>query len=101
MTTKEQVIQAAREAGIRRNQHNLASNPVQYKFTYESSEDALERLYNLAYKAGEKAMQERAAKVCDSVQDCGPENGCCPTYWHEALDRAIDAIRALEVSKND
>ena len=91
MTTKEQVIQAAREAGVRRTQHILASNPVQDWFTYDSSEDALERLYNLAYKAGEKAMQERAAKVCDSLDKV--HWGCeVKASW------CSDAIRALELT---
>lgn len=38
--------------------------------------------------------REACAKVCDGVQDCGPENGCCPTYWNESLERAAAAIRA-------
>jgi hypothetical protein len=38
--------------------------------------------------------REACAKVCDALQDCGPENGCCPTYWNEALEKAEAAIRA-------
>ena len=38
--------------------------------------------------------REACAKVCEGVQDCGPENGCCPTYWNESLERAAAAIRA-------
>ena len=41
-----------------------------------------------------QAEREACAKVCQDIQDCGPENGCCPTYWNEALDRAEAAIRA-------
>jgi hypothetical protein len=44
--------------------------------------------------AGVKAEREACAKVCDGVQNCGPENGCCPTYWNESLERAAAAIRA-------
>jgi hypothetical protein len=38
--------------------------------------------------------REACAKVCNALQDCGPENGCCPTYWDEALEKAEAAIRA-------
>lgn len=49
----------------------------------------------LAYMQREVAAEREAcAKVCDGVQDCGPENGCCPTYWNESLERAAAAIRA-------
>jgi hypothetical protein len=40
------------------------------------------------------AEREACAKVCDALQDCGPENGCCPTYWNEALEKAESTIRA-------
>jgi hypothetical protein len=38
--------------------------------------------------------REACAKVCEDIQDCGPENGCCPTYWNEALEKAEEVIRA-------
>ena len=38
--------------------------------------------------------REACAKVCNALQDCGPENGCCPTYWDDALEKAEAAIRA-------
>jgi hypothetical protein len=38
--------------------------------------------------------REACAKVCNALQDCGPENGCCPTYWDAALAKAEAAIRA-------
>lgn len=41
------------------------------------------------------AALEEAAKLCDDTQDCGPDNGCCPTYWNEAAERCAAAIRAL------
>lgn len=40
------------------------------------------------------AALEEAAKVCDDTQDCGPDNGCCPTYWNEAAERCAANIRA-------
>ena len=39
------------------------------------------------------AEREACAKVCEALQDCGPENGCCPTYWNEALEKAESTIR--------
>lgn len=39
---------------------------------------------------------ENAAQCCISLQDCGPDNGCCPTYWNEALEKAEIEIRKLK-----
>ena len=81
MTTKEQVIQAARDC-------------MEVSLEKHWYCDAIERLYDIAYKAGEKAMQERAAKVCQSFK---LGNGSyIDDDW---ADMCIDAIRALEVSK--
>lgn len=71
--TDEQIIQKAREAGM----------------TGEATPAVIEFVRNLL-----EAEIEACAKVCDGVQDCGPENGCCPTYWNESLERAAAAIRA-------
>lgn len=46
-----------------------------------------------------EAEREACAKVCNALQDCGPENGCCPTYWNEALEKAEAAIRARKETK--
>ena len=48
--------------------------------------------YTAAVEAKER---ERCAVVCDSVGD-GPENGCCPTFWNDALEKAQAAIRSLK-----
>lgn len=40
---QEDIIRMAREAGLHRQQHNLMSNPVQYRFSYEGYEENLER----------------------------------------------------------
>lgn len=45
-------------------------------------------------KAVAAAEREACAKVCNDLCDCGPDNGCCPTYWNEALERAEEAIKA-------
>jgi effector-binding domain-containing protein len=41
------IIEMAREAGLHRNQHNLASNPVQHRFSYDGYEENLERLIQI------------------------------------------------------
>jgi hypothetical protein len=47
------------------------------------------------FEALVRADERKAcAKVCEGLQDCGPENGCCPTYWNEALEKAEVVIRA-------
>lgn len=39
--TQDEIIEMARQARLHRNQHNLASNPVQYRFSYDGTEEAL------------------------------------------------------------
>ena len=74
----------------------------------ELTEDEFDRLYNWDWERQKRVIaiaffellrlidqeREACAKVCDGVQDCGPENGCCLTYWNESLERAAAAIRA-------
>jgi hypothetical protein len=40
---KESIIRMAREAGLHRSTHNLASNPVQHRYSYDGYEENLER----------------------------------------------------------
>lgn len=58
---------------------------------YKSEVEVLE---SFAAEIRRAALLE-AAEVCETLQDCGPENGCCPTYWNEALEKAEAAIREL------
>lgn len=86
---REDVIRMAREAGLHRQQHNLASNPVQYRFSYDGYEENLERFAALV------AAAEREA--CANI-DWTPilRNGGVVT-WGDAetlADRVIAAIRA-------
>ena len=39
--TQDEIIEMARQARMHRNKHNLASNPVQYSFSYDGTEEAL------------------------------------------------------------
>lgn len=82
MTTKEQVIQAARYCGVE------VSSGEHWAFFIEE----LESFYNLAYKAGEKTMQERAASYVEGLTVGG-------TPLTIVMGAIGDAIRALEVSK--
>ncbi len=58
---KEDIMRMAREAGMQRQHHNLASNPVQYRYSYDGSEESLERFFHKA----QAAEREACAKVCD------------------------------------
>ena len=100
MTTKEQVIQAAKEAGF--NEPNPHDGYMGLAYEYRDGTDtgsSITVLYNLAYKAGEKAMQERAAKVCDELQAPPHVSDGDLSMWEVASMDCADAIRALEVSK--
>lgn len=60
-----------------------------------------------AYRAGQEAMRERAAEVCDHLrQHVNPQACTCTTSrhhspycegWQDALDYGKSAVRALEV----
>jgi hypothetical protein len=65
---REDIIQMAQEAGLHRQQHNLMSNPVQHRFSYDGYEENLERFAALVASA----EREACAKVCeDSVEYAG------------------------------
>ena len=58
------IIEMAREAGLHRNQHNLMSNPVKHRYSYDGYEENLERFAELV-RADER---EACAKVCESMR---------------------------------
>ena len=62
---QEDIIRMAREAGLHRQQHNLMSNPVQYRFSYDGYEENLERFATLVAAA----EREACAKVCEELYD--------------------------------
>ena len=64
--TQDEIIEMARQARLHRNQHNLASNPVQYRFSYDGTEEALIAFAKLV------AAKEREAciEVTDSRCQC-------------------------------
>jgi hypothetical protein len=82
------IIEMAREAGLHRQQHNLMSNPVQYRFSYDGYEENLERFAEIV-RAEERnrtwtqqhwteyersiaaAEREACAKICEEEYDTG------------------------------
>ena len=58
----EDIIRMAREAGLHRQQHNLMSNPMQYRFSYDGYEENLERFAALVAAA----EREACAQVCEA-----------------------------------
>ncbi len=65
--TRDDIIRMAREAGLHRQQHNLMSNPIQYRYSYDGYEENLERFAALVAAA----EREACAKVCDEMEASG------------------------------
>ena len=63
------IIEMAREAGLHRTQHNLMSNPVKHRFSYDGYEENLKAFAALV-RADER---EECAKVCDAWQEWGTD----------------------------
>ena len=61
--TQDEIIEMARQARLHRNQHNLASNPVQYRFSYDGTEEALIAFAKLVAEA----EKERIAKKIEQL----------------------------------
>jgi len=61
---REDIIRMAQEAGLHRQQHNLMSNPVQPRFSYDGYEENLERFAALVASA----EREACAKVCEEMR---------------------------------
>jgi len=76
-------IDMAREAKLYRQQHNLMSNPVQIRYSYEGSEEQL-KAFEALVRADER---EACAKVADYMA------GRC-----KHPDEIADAIRARKAN---
>lgn len=83
---RDDVIRMAREAGMHRQQHNLMSNPVQHRYSYDGYEENLERFaalvavhirktefkpdwinYQRGVEDGAAEEREACAKVCEEM----------------------------------
>ena len=83
---REDIIRMARESGLHRQQHNLMSNPVQHRFSYDGYEENLERFAALV------AFAEREACIVD-IQWHIPRSGRHTPEYQMAM-RMIERIRA-------
>jgi hypothetical protein len=70
------VVEMAREAGLHRQQHNLMSNPVQYRFSYDGYEENLERFAELvradernSWPAEMEAMERQVNILTDALSE--------------------------------
>lgn len=77
------IIEMAREAGLHRTQHNLMSNPVKHRFSYDGYEENLEAFAELV-RAEER---EACAKVCEEL-------GMATNGMYERNHECATAIRA-------
>jgi hypothetical protein len=90
---REDVIRMAREAGLHRQQHNLMSNPVQYRYSYDGYEENLEAFAALVAAAEREAiaqMVEDAPPLAEFVKN--DKGGCMVCGFTPKL--AAAAIRA-------
>ncbi len=88
--TKDEVIRMAREAGLHRQQHNLMSNPVQYRYSYDGYEENLEAFAALVAAA----EREACAKVCEDIFNDPKGNNGDDYYYTRPYLECADAIRA-------
>ena len=63
--TKDDVIALARKAGMRKYQHNLASNPVQIRISFDGDEAALLRFAAMLEQCAAAAEREACAKIAE------------------------------------
>ena len=97
---KEDIIRMARESGFRVNTTEAFFEELKRfaALVAFAERESLRESFRVVTAAEASAAilheREACAKLCEDIYDCGPENGCCPTYWNEALDCATAAIRA-------
>ena len=77
----KQTLEMAREAGLHRQQHNLMSNPIQYRYSYDGYEENL-KAFEALVRADER---EACAKAC--------EDDAFVEQW-KGLAEAVRRIRA-------
>ena len=63
---REDIIRMAREAGLHRQQHNLMSNPMQYRCSYDGYEENLEAFAALVASAEREACAKWLEDVVDA-----------------------------------
>lgn len=103
-------IDMAREAGLHRQQHNLMSNPIQYRYSYDGYEENLKAFEALVRADAIADVRERLAKIqFESIlQAMKIEREACAkvaedflTSGRSPLGRSVAAaIRARGETKN-
>jgi hypothetical protein len=101
----------AREAGLHRQQHNLMSNPIQYRYSYDGYEENL-KAFEALVRADERTrtwMQEHwteyersiaavereaCAKVCEELVPDMSRTANDASVWDVATFDCATAIRA-------
>ena len=74
--TKDDIIRMAKEAGLRRHQENLMSNPPQIRFFYEGHEEYIEQFANLVAAAEREACAEVAEAWQLGIDDPQYQTDC-------------------------
>jgi hypothetical protein len=85
---RENIIRMAIEAGLHRQQHNLMSNPMQHRFSYDGYEENLEHFAALVASA----EREACAKVVDAAK--AGEEDWDSNDWNQAVEFCASRIRA-------
>ena len=101
---REDIIRMAQEAGLHRQQHNLMSNPVQPRFSYDGYEENLERFAALVAKHTLANIDPSSFMTWQEGYEAGKQTereACANTAGLALLgadkalsDRVLKAIRA-------
>lgn len=95
--TKDDVIALARKARMRKYQHNLASNPVQIRISFDGDEAALLRFAAMVEQRAAAAEREACAKIADAEISKYPPGAPFNQYQSgifSAAEHIAEAIRA-------
>ena len=87
--TKDDVIRMAREAGMHRSTHNLASNPVQHRYSYDGYEENLERFAALVAAAEREDILDTVNELMGSERERHPMFSEGHSYALESLQTFI------------
>lgn len=94
--TREEVIRVARECGMHRQVHNLMSNPMQQRFSYDCWEDQLERLAMHFYEAGERdANIPHLVDALEQIQHSIKQAQIVGNDWRRELALIDNTIQIL------
>ena len=86
---REDIIQMAQEARLHRQQHNLMSNPVQHRFSYDGYEENFERFADLVASAEREACAKLLEEAAQAAKDADPHG-----FVWIAIKTSAEGIRA-------